>query len=140
MKPIILVVRTAAIALAAAAALNPALAQQDKGTLYAYHTGAAEGGCPPLDWHIIKAPDNKLSGFVVSERTEHMATLKGEANKNGTFQLDLDPQMVPGATGKVTVNGSARGDYINLTIDGAGTKCDGITLSIPRVVGGMGGN
>jgi hypothetical protein len=140
MKAIVLGVQTAAIALAVVAALNPALAQQDKGTLYAYHTGAAEGGCPPLDWHIIKAADNTLTGFVASERTGHMAALKGEWNKNGTFQLDLDPQMVPGATGKVTVNGSARGDYINLSIDGAGTKCDGITLSIPRVVGGMGGN
>ncbi len=140
MKAIMAEVGLAAIALAAVAALNPALAQQDKGTLYAYHTGAAEGGCPPLDWHIIKAPDNKLTGFVASDRTGHMASLKGEWNKNGSFELDLDPQMVPGATGKVTVNGTTRGDYINLTIDGAGTKCDGITLSIPRVVGGMGGN
>src|SRR5664279_585927 len=139
MKSTVLQVRMAAIALAASAALNPALAQQDKGTLYAFHTRAAVGGCPPLDWHIVKEPDNKLTGFVVSERTHHMATLEGEANKNGTFELDLDPQMVPGATGKVTVKGTTGGDYINLSIDGPGTKCDGITLSIPRVVGGMGG-
>ena len=133
-------VKMAAIALAAAAAFNPALAQSSKSTLYAYHTGAAEGGCPPLDWHIVKAPDNKLSGFVVSDRSHHMVSLEGEANKNGTFELDLDPTMIPGATGKVTVRGTTGGDYINLSIEGSGTKCDGITLSIPRVVGGYGGN
>nr|WP_294505370.1 hypothetical protein [uncultured Rhodopila sp.] len=140
MKSTIVDVRLAAIALAAAAAFSPALAQQDSGTLYAFHTKAAVGGCPALDWHIIKEADNKLTGFVASSRTHHMASLEGEFNKNGTFQLDLDPQMVPGATGKVMVSGSTRGDYVNLSIDGAGTKCDGITLSIPRVVGGMGGN
>jgi hypothetical protein len=48
-------------------------------------------------------------------------------------------QEVGGAGKKATVKGSAGGNTINIQIVGSGTPCDGDNLTIPRVVGGLGG-
>ena len=130
--------QVAVIALAAAALSSPALAQQSKGTLYAAHSGAVVGGCPGLDWHVILAPDNTVTGFVAWDRGQHMARLTGALNtKNNTFELE--GQEVGGTGKKATIKGTTGGDYINATIEGSGTPCDGDNLAVPRVVGGTEG-
>ncbi len=128
----------AVIALSAVAALTPAMAQKPKttGTLYAYHTGKA-GACPGLDWHVVAQPDGSLSGFVAWDHMAHMAKLDGAMEKGRDFKMTATE--VGGTSRVATVTGTATGTYINLTIDGAGTSCDGKVLSIPRVVGGLGG-
>src|SRR3954468_7587761 len=64
MKHKILSAGLMAIALSTAASLSPAAAQEEKGTLYAFHSRPVVGGCPGLDWHVTVSPDNKLTGFV----------------------------------------------------------------------------
>jgi hypothetical protein len=132
--------RMAIVAVAAAASLGPALAQQQKGTLYAFHTGPI-GGCPGLDWHLT-VEGNNVEGFVAWDREQHIARLDGtitpaSAGQARTFKLDA--QEVGGQGRKAIVQGTGGGNYINAMIQGSGTACDGKMLTIPRVVGGMGG-
>ncbi|MDR3533849.1 MAG: hypothetical protein P4L90_25210 [Rhodopila sp.] len=130
----------AIIALSTAALSSPASAQQAqsaKSQLYAFHTGPVVGGCPGLDWHITLEPNNTLMGFVAWDQGKHMARLAGALNKDRTFEMDA--QEIGGAARKATVRGTARGDYVNVSINGSGTACDGNILSIPRATGGIGG-
>jgi hypothetical protein len=129
--------RMAVIGLATVGCFSPALAQQGKAQLYAYHSPPVVGGCPGLDWHITLGPDNTLTGFVAWDQGKHMARLAGSMNKDRTFEMDA--QEVGGAGKKATIKGSASGNYINAVINGSGTACDGDNLAIPRVVGGLGG-
>ena len=137
MKSRMLSAQIAVIALAAAASSSPALAQQSKGTLYAFHSSAVEGGCPGLDWHVMLEPDHKVSGFVAWDHGKHMARLDGELDKNGSFELQ--GKEVGGTGQTATIKGTTGGDYINATINGSGTACDGDNLAVPRVVGGTEG-
>lgn len=130
----------AVTALSAAVSLSPALAQQGKGQLFAFHT-YPNGGCPGLDWHITVRGE-KLEGFVAWDQMKHMARLDGtlipaSAGKERSFKMDA--QEVGGAARKATVQGTAGGDYINASIEGSGTACDGKILQIPRVAGGTEG-
>ena len=140
MRPITLVTNVALGVLTAAASLSPAVAQQPAGQLYAFHTGPS-GGCPGLDWHITVEGD-KLTGFVAWDQMKHMARLNGNlipsgVGKERTFKMNA--QEVGGSGRKATVQGSAGGDYINASISGSGTACDGKILAIPRVAGGIQG-
>src|SRR5271166_5756251 len=136
MKSRMLSAQMAAIALAAAASSSPALAQQSKGTLYAFHSSPVVGGCPGLDWHVMLSADHKVSGFVAWDHGKYMARLDGELNKDGSFEL-VGKEVGSGKT--ATVKGTTGGDYINATIEGSGTACDGDNLAVPRVVGGTEG-
>jgi hypothetical protein len=129
--------KIAVIALAAAASLSPALAQQGKPQLFAYHSEPVTGGCPGLDWHIMREPDGKLSGFVAWDRMQHMAHLAGSINKNRNFVLDAKEEGGAGRT--AVVHGYAGGSYINAMITGSGTPCDDLWLNIPVSAGGTGG-
>ncbi|HBK09009.1 MAG TPA: hypothetical protein DDZ81_24650 [Acetobacteraceae bacterium] len=129
--------KVALIALSAAAFVSPAMAQQSKDALYAFHTGPAVGGCPGLDWHITLGADNSLTGFVAWDHGQHMARLAGALNKDRTFEMDA--QEVGGQGRKAVVKGRAAGPYINVQITGSGTACDDVYLNVPRVAGGEGG-
>ena len=125
------------LAVAGVMACGSAFAQQPAGSrLYAFHTGRM-GNCPGLDWHIVLEPDNKLNGFVAWDNMRHMAQLSGALNQNRSFQMDA--KEVGGQQRTATVKGNAMGDYINAVIEGSGTACDGKSLNIPRVTGGLGG-
>jgi len=126
----------AVAALSAAVLLSPAMAQKHKASLFAFHTKPVIGGCPGLDWHVVLTPDNKIDGFVAWDHKRHMATLDGELNKDQTFEIAAQEF---GSTGKAMVTGKIAGDYINLTINGSGTKCDGEILPVPRAEGGLEG-
>ena len=127
----------AGAALSAVVALSPAMAQKKhRASLYAFHTRPVIGGCPGLDWHVTVSPDDKIGGFVAWDRGKHMARLDGEINKDQTFQIAAEEF---GGTGKAMVTGKIAGDYVNLTINGSGTKCDGDVLPVPRAEGGMEG-
>lgn len=126
-----------AAALSAAALLSPASAQQKKASFYAFHSSPVVGGCPGLDWHITRQPDNTVEGFVAWDRGQHMARLNGKVNKDNTFNLAA--QEVGGQARKATVTGNASGDYINAQIHGSGTACDDVNLAIPRMEGGLSG-
>ena len=129
--------KIATIALSTAALFSPALAQSGSAGLYSYHTGPVAGGCPGLDWHITVGKDDSLIGFVAWDQGKHMARLAGSIKKDRTFEMAAEE--VGGAGRKATVKGSAGGNTINVMVSGSGTACDGDNLTIPRVVGGLGG-
>jgi hypothetical protein len=137
MRPKVFSTRLTIIALSMAALIGPAFSQSGQPGLYAFHTGPARGGCPGLDWHITVEPDNTLNGFVAWDQGKHIANVAGSIDKDRTFQMEA--QEVGGAGRKAAVNGSAGGSNINVVISGTGTACDGVNLTIPRVVGGLGG-
>lgn len=137
MKSIVGLATTSLALLIGAATAMPALAQQNREQLYAFHTSSI-GGCPGLDWHVVVAPNRALSGIVAWDNMKHMATLNGTLEANGAFLIKAKEQG--GAQRSATVKGTAAGDYINASIEGSGTQCDGKPLAIPRVVGGAGGN
>jgi hypothetical protein len=127
----------AVLVLGSVALLNPATAQQTGSRLYAFHTGKM-GACPGLDWHITVDPDNKLVGIVAwGPEDEHMARLVGQMEPNRSFKMAA--KEVGGAGRTATVSGTAQGEYVNATIEGSGTACDGKQLQIPRVAGGTSG-
>src|ERR1700742_2107710 len=88
MKSRLFSAQMAAIALSTAALLSPALAQQGKAQLYAFHSAPIAGGCPGLDWHITLEPDNSLVGFVAWDHDQHIARLEGKFDKNRTFEMN----------------------------------------------------
>jgi hypothetical protein len=126
----------AAVVLSTAASLSPALAQSGAAGLYSYHTNPVVGGCPGLDWHITVAPDDSLTGFVAWDQGKHIAKLAGSINKQRTFEMNAEEV---GTGKKAKVVGTAGGTTINVQISGSGSACDGVNLTIPRVVGGMAG-
>jgi hypothetical protein len=130
-------VKVAVAALSTVTLLAPAFAQSGKPGLYAFHTGRAVGGCPGLDWHITLEPDRSLVGFVSWDHGQHIAKLAGTLNKNNEFEMDA--KEVGGAGRTAVVKGKAAGDNVNVVITGSGIACDGISLNVPRVVGGLGG-
>jgi hypothetical protein len=127
----------AVMALSVAASVSPAMAQPKKAQLYSYHTPAATGGCPGLDWHITVEPNDALIGFVAWDRGHHIARLEGQLNKDRSFEMDA--VEVGGAQRKATVKGTAGGSYINVAIYNSGTPCDGINLPIPLATSSVGG-
>jgi len=129
--------KLAIIAALAASSLNPLLAQSGQPGLYAFHTQPAKGGCPGLDWHVTVEPNNSLVGFVAWDQGKHVARLEGSIKTDRTFEMAAEE--VGGASRKATVKGTAGGNNINISINGSGTPCDNIILSIPRVAGGLGG-
>jgi hypothetical protein len=137
MKIQILSAGIAVAALAAAVASSPAIAQKGKGSLYAFHTFAVVGGCPGLDWHVTVSPEDKIGGFVAWDRGLHMARLEGEVKKDRTFEIDA--KEVGGEGRTAVVRGKVAGDYVNLSVSGSGTPCDGDILPVPRAEGGMQG-
>ena len=66
-----------------------------------------------------------------------MARLEGKLNKDRSFEMDA--QEVGGQGRKATVVGRAGGGYINITIHGTGTACDGQNLPFPTSPGTVGG-
>lgn len=106
-----------------------------KGGLYSFHTGPASG-CPGLDWHVVLAPDGKITGMVGWAGMTRTATLSGTMGRNDTFT----GTATDAKTGKVaSVAGSAGGSFIDISISGTGTPCDNVVLNVPRAGGGMGG-
>jgi hypothetical protein len=126
----------AAVVLSAAASLSPALAQSGAAGLYSYHTSPVVGGCPGLDWHITVGTDDSLTGFVAWDQGKHIAKVAGSIQKNRAFEMNAEEV---GTARKAKVVGTAGGNTINIQISGSGTPCDGVNLTIPRVVGGMSG-
>lgn len=131
--------KVAVIALATAAAWSPASAQQagapGRPGLYVYHT-SPQGGCPGLDWHLNIEKNGSIVGFVAWDRMRHMARLEGIVDRDGSFKMNSQDT----ATGKTaTISGSAKGDYIQSSVSGSGTACDGKMLQIPRDEGGLEG-
>jgi hypothetical protein len=126
----------ATVVLSAAVSLSPALAQSGAPGLYSYHTDPVVGGCPGLDWHITVGKDDSLAGFVAWDQGKHIAKLAGTINKQRTFEMNAQ-EVGTGKTAKVV--GTAGGTTINVQINGSGTACDGVNLTIPRVVGGLSG-
>jgi hypothetical protein len=137
MRHRILIAGIAMAALSAAALSGPALAEKGKGSLYAFHTSAVIGGCPGLDWHVTVSPEDKIGGFVAWDRGLHIARLEGEINKDRTFEIDA--KEVGGAGRTAVVKGKIAGEYVNLSVSGSGTPCDGDILPVPRAEGGMQG-
>jgi hypothetical protein len=131
MKKNIVLTAMPAIMFYGAVSISLAFAQSGQPGLYAFRTGA-NGPCPRLDWHVTLEPNGNLVGFVAWDNMEHMAKLAGSLNKDGTFRMEAHEI---GGTGKTaTVEGTATGNYINISINGTGNPCDGRYLNFPRTV------
>lgn len=125
-------------ALAGLALTLPSIALGDvpyKG-LYSFHTGKL-GACPGLDWHVTVEPDGKVTGMVGWDEMTHMAKLVGTIQSDGTFSGNAKEVGGPKAA---TINGTASGNYVTLTINGTGGPCDGKTVQAPRTSAGFGGS
>jgi hypothetical protein len=114
--------------------------QKPRSILYALHS-APSGACPGLDWHVTVTGDN-IDGFVSVRHTDRIWRLEGKvepasAGKERSFEMEANE--VGGAHRKAVVKGTSGGEYVNATITGAGTACDGKTLAIPRAVNGVEG-
>jgi hypothetical protein len=134
--PKMLTKTVAAVVVSATVSLSPAFAQSGAAGLYSYHTSPVVGGCPGLDWHITVGTDDSLVGFVAWDQGKHIAKVAGSINKNRSFEMAAEEV---GTGKKAKIAGTAGGSTINIQISGSGTACDGVNLTIPRVVGGMSG-
>jgi hypothetical protein len=126
----------ATVVLSSAVSLSPALAQSGAAGLYSFHTDPVVGGCPGLDWHITVGKDDSLMGFVAWDQGKHIAKVAGSINKARSFEMNA---AEVGTSRTAKVSGTAGGNTINVQISGSGSACDGVNLTIPRVVGGLSG-
>lgn len=129
MKATKLVVTIAAGALLAGASWSIAAAQAP-GTVYAFHSGPT-GGCPTLDWHIVRGDNGELNGMVSWDG------MKSIAHVSGVVGPDKLIKMTAKAAGRTAIiTGDARNDgWLILNIKGAHVDCQGIKVPIWRTSG-----
>jgi len=99
-----------------------------RGGVYNFHTGRI-GDCPGLDWQVSVEQGGKTTGMVGWDQMAHAATLVGNLQPDGQFELHAKEVDGP-RTAMVT--GSAAGNFLTLTIKGTGGPCDGKTVQVPR--------
>ena len=108
------------------------------GRLFVYH-GAASGGCPALDWHIVVGANNSLSGMIAWNNMQSMAHATGsiDANQN----VNMTATEVGGKGGTATITGKLRPDgWIFADIKGPNVDCKGVAISyFTPPPGGSGG-
>lgn len=127
-----------------ASAQAPEQAWVKSGTTYDNHSEAA-GGCPALDWHIVRGPGGSLTGIVA---TDDMKTVFSVTGRIMEANIHLDGKEIagphPGTTG--AVNGQLQSEgRIAMTVGGlpVGAACQGKTVylqwHLPAPVGTGGG-
>ena len=131
-----LLTRLSLVSLASIAALNPVLAQPAKGRLYAFHSSPT-GACPGMDWHVVLAPDQSLTGFIAWDGMKHFAKVSGKLESGRRFEMAAVEQGGAGRTG--TVKGQVEDTFIVASLDGTKTGCDNQQISVPYFVGGLAG-
>ena len=129
-----------ASALAFAASLSIAAAQQmPEGRLYVFHS-KAQGGCPALDWHVTVGSGGTLMGMIAWDDMKAMAKATGTVNmQNRTFTMKATEAGGQGRT--ATVDGQVRQDgWLVANVKGPNITCTGITVPWYTAPSSAGGN
>lgn len=115
-------------ALALAASLGTASAQNmPEGRVYMFHS-QARGGCPALDWDISVRANNTLSGMIAWDDMKSMAYATGGFDvKTRTFKMSA--QEIRGSGRTATVDGTIRQDgWLIANIHGPNVTCVGVAV------------
>jgi hypothetical protein len=123
-------------ALSAIPMAGSAVAQQQKGRLYAFHS-TPTGACPAMDWHVVLGPDNSLVGFIAWDDMKHLAKVSGTLETGRRFHLAAVEQG--GAERNGTVTGQVEDTFIVASLQGTKTGCDNQQISVPYFAGGLSG-
>jgi hypothetical protein len=115
----------AAIAIAIAGATATAQRSQEP-RIFTFHANAS-GGCPDLDWHVVLAPDDTLTGMIGWQNMQQLVRVTGKLDRaKKTFSL----------------TGKEQGGDLTATIDGqvispnhliANIKAPGANVDCPKV-------
>jgi hypothetical protein len=63
-------------------------AQNAQDRIFTFHANAARGGCPDLDWYLVVAPDNSVTGMVGWQHMTLLVRVTGTVDLNKkTFAL-----------------------------------------------------
>jgi hypothetical protein len=113
-----------------APAQAPATPWVQTGTTYTLHSNS-DGGCPAMDWHIVRGANGTLSGMVGADEMKTVFRIVGQIDKDGV-KFHMDGSEVGGPrTG--ALNGQLQSDgRIAMTIGGlpVGSACQGKTVYI----------
>jgi hypothetical protein len=116
----------AAFAIGIAFMGGTAMAQSAGDRVFSFHSNQ-NGGCPALDWHMVLAPDNSVSGMLGWQHMQVVARVTGSFNAQAkTFQLSA--QEVGGnRTATISGNVIAPGQ-IKANIKGPGVDCENLEV------------
>jgi hypothetical protein len=90
--------------------LGAASPQVPQGRVYVLHSQSS-GGCPSLDWHIVREANNVLAGMIAWDDMKAMARAAGIIDRNSqTFTMTA-----------VEIGGQARTIKVDGTINNNGT-------------------
>jgi hypothetical protein len=114
-------------ALALTASLGVASAQMPEGRLFVFHS-AAQGACPPLDWHLVVGPNSTLSGMISWDNMKSMAQATGTVNLAArTFAMQA--HEVGGQGRSATINGTVnQNGWLKANIQGPNVNCTGVNV------------
>ena len=105
--------------------------------VYVLHS-KAEGGCPPLDWHVTVGPSHELSGVIGWNDMKSIARVSGQLDPN-TRTFTMTATEVGGQGRTANIKGNLRLDgYMTANVTGAVT-CPEVTIPyfVPSVGGGQ---
>ena len=112
-----------------ASAQAPAQPWVSPGATYAIHTNAV-GGCPAMDWHLIRMANGELGGMVGLNDMKTMFKVSGSVS-GANFHL-VGTEV--GGSRKGEVNGQVQSDgRLAMTLGGlpVGSACQGKTVYVP---------
>jgi hypothetical protein len=114
--------RLATATIAIAIVGGTAVAQAPGERVFSFHSNATFSGCPNLDWHIVVAPDNSVTGLVGWQNMQVVARVTGTLNRQAkTFQLTAKEV---GGDRTATIDGNViSADHIVANIKGPGVEC-----------------
>jgi hypothetical protein len=114
-------------ALAITAIFGVAFAQLPEGRIYAFHS-SAQGGCPPLDWHLVVGPNNTFEGMISWDGMKSMAHVTGSANPQ-TGAVHMTAQEAGGQGRTATIDGTVQQDgWMVTSIKGDNVACQRVTV------------
>jgi hypothetical protein len=117
------------VGLNVASAQAPAEPWVSPGTTYSAHTNAS-GGCPAMDWHIVRGNNGTLSGVVGVDDMKTMFKVTGSFS-GANFHMD---GTEIGGTRTGAVNGQIQSEgRVTMTLGGlpVGSACQGKVVYIP---------
>ncbi len=103
-------------------------AQLPPGRVYAFHS-VAQGGCPPLDWHIVLQPDGTLDGMISWNNMQSVARTTGSINPQ-TRVFQMYAMEVGGQVRAATIDGTVnpQNGLLTASIRGPTVTCQGIQV------------
>ena len=119
---------TIALALAASLLTGCTFEQVLIGQLYTIQTPQA-GACPRLGWRFVVDAQRAISGSLLSDGQQRIASLSGVLNPDDSFQMTATD--VAGArTANITGRFTSLVTTIAIHGDAAGSGCDGQTFKL----------